>query len=315
MIGFETQATIYEWKAPPLSMEAATEGFTPWQLAAAAVHSLIAEADLTPKPALVDARGSGAHKDLNVEIMLRSANALLPYFYEIASSSIGSKPSQALRERLAEIGRKGEMAMYRATEGSNAHKGAIWALGLLIAGAAICQRKNAAAIARIAAEIAQYSDSRYIPAITHGASVTNKFGVPGARGEARAAFPHVIKVGLPMLQEGRRHGLSEQDARLDTLLAIMAELDDTCLLHRAGMTGLMTAKGGARLVLSAGGMSTEEGRVAFRHLEEALLEQNASPGGSADLLAATLFLDSLIEPEAVFFDSTEGSRNNGKNEF
>lgn len=312
MIGLDTQTTIYEWKASLLPSELQRGGFTPGQLAEAAVRALIAEADLTPKPALVDARGSGAHKDLNLGIMLRSANALLPCFYEIALSSIGRKPSQALRERLAEIGREGEIAMYQATGGSNAHKGAIWALGLLVAGAAICQTKSGTAIARMAAEIARYSDSKYIPAVTHGASAASKFGVPGARGEACAAFPHVIKIGLPVLQDSRERKVPEQEARLDTLLAIMAELDDTCLLHRAGMTGLMTAKGGARLVLSAGGMSTKEGRVAFHHLEQALLEQNASPGGSADLLAATLFLDSLIEPEAVFFDSTEGSRNKWK---
>jgi triphosphoribosyl-dephospho-CoA synthase len=315
MIGLEIQTTTYEWKIPSLSLEREEECFPPSQLAAAAVQALIAEADLTPKPALVDARSSGAHKDLNLEIMLRSANALQPCFQEIALISSGAKPSQALREHLAEIGRAGELAMYQATGGGNAHKGAIWALGLLVAGASICQIKSATAIARTAAEIARYSDSRYIPAITHGSSVASKFGVPGARGEARAAFPHVIKIGITMLQEGRKRGLSEHEARLDTLLAIMAELDDTCLLHRAGMTGLMTAKGGARLVLSAGGMSTREGRAAFHHLEQALLEQNASPGGSADLLAATLFLDSLIEPAAVFFDSTEGSRNNAKNEF
>jgi triphosphoribosyl-dephospho-CoA synthase len=40
-------------------------------LAAVAVQALIEEAQLTPKPALVDRRGSGAHRDLDLSRMLR----------------------------------------------------------------------------------------------------------------------------------------------------------------------------------------------------------------------------------------------------
>ncbi|PMX29901.1 triphosphoribosyl-dephospho-CoA synthase MdcB, partial [Pseudomonas sp. FW301-21B01] len=40
-----------------------------------------------------------------------------------------------LRAELAQIGRAGEQDMLRATGGSNAHRGAIWIVGLLVAGA------------------------------------------------------------------------------------------------------------------------------------------------------------------------------------
>lgn len=42
-------------------------------LASLAVEALIDEVNLTPKPALVDRRGSGAHNDLTLELMERSA--------------------------------------------------------------------------------------------------------------------------------------------------------------------------------------------------------------------------------------------------
>lgn len=42
-------------------------------LADMAVEALIDEVNLTPKPALVDRRGSGAHNDLNLDLMERSA--------------------------------------------------------------------------------------------------------------------------------------------------------------------------------------------------------------------------------------------------
>jgi triphosphoribosyl-dephospho-CoA synthase len=87
-------------------------------------------------------------------------------------------------------------------------------------------------------------------------------------------------------------------ARIDALLSIMASLDDTCLLHRAGLPGLHAAQQGARRVLQAGGSSTPDGYTALVVLEHALLSLNASPGGAADLLAATLFLDMLAHHDA-----------------
>ena len=42
-------------------------------LGALARQALIAEAELTPKPGLVDRRGSGAHADLSLDVMRRSA--------------------------------------------------------------------------------------------------------------------------------------------------------------------------------------------------------------------------------------------------
>jgi triphosphoribosyl-dephospho-CoA synthase len=264
-------------------------------IAALGVDALIAEARLTPKPALVDERGSGAHRDLDLDTMLRSARALQPTFLAIARAASGVAPSQALRERLARIGREGEAAMLRATGGSNAHRGAIWIVGLLCAGAAMHAPGDSEAICASAADIARYDD-RFAPAsaeASHGARVTARFRVAGARGEARDSFPHAMRIGLPALADARRRGLPETDARLDALIAIMASLDDTCLLHRGGMEALDVAKNGARRVIDHGGMAQAAGRAALAHLERDLLALNASPGGAADLLAATLFLDSL----------------------
>jgi len=78
----------------------------------------------------------------------------------------------------------------------------------------------------------------------------------------------------------------------------MTTLDDTCLLHRAGPPALAAAKRGAQTVLSLGGSSTTEGQNALTRLESHLLALNASPGGAADLLAATLFIDRLAPPSA-----------------
>ncbi len=49
-------------------------------LADMAVDALIDEADLSPKPALVDRRGNGAHTDLHLGLMHASALSLWPAF-------------------------------------------------------------------------------------------------------------------------------------------------------------------------------------------------------------------------------------------
>lgn len=273
-----------------------------------AVAALVEEAMLTPKPALVDRRGSGAHRDLDLERMLRSARALRPTFTALAQAARHMPVSQALRERLAAIGRAGESAMMAATGGSNAHRGAIWILGLLVAGAALEQASDsgdaatlAARICDLAARIARHADRHAPPASaeSNGVRVARRYRVGGAREQACNGFPHALQVGLPTLRAARARGADETHARLDALLAIMASLDDTCLLHRGGRRALTVAQHGAQAVLGAGGSATDEGYAALLALDARLVELNASPGGSADLLAATLFLDTLSRAYAV----------------
>ncbi|MFM0640975.1 triphosphoribosyl-dephospho-CoA synthase [Paraburkholderia metrosideri] len=272
------------------------------QLARYAVTALIEEAQLTPKPALVDRRGSGAHRDLDLATMLRSAHALEPTFAALARAARRQRePSALLRAELAQIGRAGEQDMLHATGGSNAHRGAIWIVGLLVAGASMtgnATHPKASHVCTLAAQIACFPDRFAAPADSHGERARQRYQAGGARREAQDGFPHVIDIGLPALLAARAGGISENAARIDALLSIMVSLDDTCLLHRAGLPGLHAAQQGARRLLQAGGSSTADGHAALVELEHALLSLNASPGGAADLLAATLFLDMLAHHDA-----------------
>jgi|HubBroStandDraft_1064217.scaffolds.fasta_scaffold00219_26 triphosphoribosyl-dephospho-CoA synthase len=263
-------------------------------LADHAVRALIAEALLTPKPALVDQRGPGAHQDLDLERLLRSAESLRGSFQSMALQARGAVADLQLREKLGAIGRHAERRMLSATGGSNAHRGAIWVLGLLVAALAIAEPgEELEKIAAIAAGLARLPD-RYAPQVpSNGSHACRRFGVPGARGEAASGFPHVLHVGLPALQRARLCGADETRARLDALMAIMARLDDTCLLHRGGRPALNAAQAGAQRVLALGGTSTAAGWGALLALDAELLRRRASPGGCADLLGACLLLDGV----------------------
>jgi len=224
--------------------------------------------------------------------MLRSAHSLHDAFRAMATVAAGRLPDQALREQLAAIGRAGERDMLAATGGSNAHRGAIWVIGLLLAARAMLGSDAAPrALAALAGRIARHEDRLAPRPASHGLRVCRVYGVPGARGQARAGFPHVLNIALPTLRSARARGAGERCAQLDALMAIMASLDDTCLLHRGGLLALRTAQHGASAVLAAGGSSCAAGGRALLRLDAQLLRLHASPGGCADLLAAGLFLD------------------------
>lgn len=276
-------------------------------LADLAVAALLDEASLTPKPALVDKRGRGAHHDLNLELMLQSAHGLRASFAKMAGCAKGRKPDSLVRAELGRIGREAEAVMFSTTKGINTHRGAIWSLGLLVAGAAVCGSLSAEEITDTAAVIARIPDRHVSAQAGNGVTVQRQFGVNGARGEAATGFPHVIGIGLPALRSSRARNVSEQGAQLDTLMAIMASLDDTCLLHRGGRGALNAAKEGARAVLAEGGFSNPKGRKALDDLDRILLSYWASPGGSADLLAATLFVDKCCRAQDTVRINSSGS--------
>ncbi len=264
------------------------------RLAMLVESALIDEVTLSPKPGLVDVRGNGAHHDLDWTLMVHSAQTLRPAFEAMALAGAQMDSPLALRERIGRLGREGEAAMLDATGGINTHRGAIWALGLLVTAAAQALHAGAAAVANRAAHLANIPD-RFAPVSTghKGERACNDYGVGGAKGQACAGFPHVIKVALPALQQARAAGLREDHARVDALLAIMATLDDTCVLARGGADALRIVQSGAAKVRAEGGLATPQGRRAFRSLEQDMLARHVSPGGAADLLAAALFLDRL----------------------
>jgi len=270
------------------------------RLAAFAVDALVDEAMLTPKPGLVDMRGSGSHSDLTWLLMCRSACALQPAFRCMAQAGAALANPFLLRRRIGAIGREAEAAMLAASGGVNTHRGAIWALGLLVTAAARCgPGADAAAIAAAAGALAAIDDPG-APGRTgnKGELACRTHGVGGARGQARAGFPAVLHAALPMLRLSRARGDGEAQARINALLAVMSTLDDTCLLARGGRYAMTATQSGARRVLDLGGVATARGRAALAALEARMRRLHVSPGGAADLLAAALLLDRIEEQQA-----------------
>ena len=115
-------------------------------------------------------------------------------------------------------------------------------------------------------------------------------GLTGIRGEAAAGFPAVRKCALPALQAALARGESANDAGLYALLALMSRVNDSNILRRRGAESLRGAQLRARDLLKQG-FSHDD----LRRMNDDFVQENISPGGSADLLAAAWFLHLISE--------------------
>ena len=70
----------------------------------------------------------------------------------------------------------------------------------------------------------------------------------------------------------------------------MAVLDDTNLLYRGGQSGLDLVQASAREFLDAGGIYRPDWERRALQIHRQVVSHKLSPGGSADLLAATWFV-------------------------
>lgn len=253
----------------------------PYMIADLAERALRMELETTPKPGLVDKLDNGAHNDMDYALMSASISALRPYLTRIAVMS--AKDIDAAEIKTAGI--EAEEALLKATGGVNTHRGALFCMGLAVAAASFlaCNEGQVAAapfrelVSRIASGIPSAGS-------THGAEAKRNFKVGGALENARMAYPALFSAWLPYF----RSLAGDQYRCHKTLLYIMTSLDDTNVLHRRGAEGLAYTKSEAAGLLgnfSVGGLASMNGDF---------IRENISPGGSADMLSLTIFIDQVI---------------------
>lgn len=254
------------------------------EIGALAADCLRLEIETYPKPGLVSHVDNGSHEDMDAAMLHRSADVLQPYFVSLARAGGEGAPMGRLRA----IGIEAEAAMLRATGGVNAHRGAIFGFSLLCAAAAQAS----------AAPLGETVRRRYGEAIlagpialrSHGQEARRKYGAPGARGEAASGFASVYLIGVPALEMGAALAGGDAEAmRVHASLALIAEVRDTNLLYRGGAEGLAFAQDQARGFLRRGGVGAAGWRADAARIHLAFVARRLSPGGSADLLAFSLF--------------------------
>jgi triphosphoribosyl-dephospho-CoA synthase len=232
---------------------------------------------------------------MDVSTFMRSLFSLQNYFKVIALAGVCDSGFGELQR----IGLAAETRMLKATKSINTHRGAIFSIGLLAAAAGYLTSRGRVleghAIGHLVRE--RWSDAILLSTpnkpCSHGTIVAKHYGVPGARQEAAAGFPHVFNIGLPSLQESLLKGVAFHSATIQSFFSLLAVLPDNNLLYRGGEQGLLYARVTAQLFLDEGGLHRENWQEHARTIHHEFSARRRSPGGSADLLAASLFVHHL----------------------
>ena len=269
-------------------------------------RAIVREARLSPKPGLVDERSSGVHRDMDLSLLLASADAIAPYLAHCTKLAAqramrGIDCPRALMGRLRAIGIEAEKAMFSVTKGVNTHKGMIFSIGLLCgaAGTLIGQgrelkpRDVCEMAARVAKGVSDHFYSLPPSSRTKGEENFLNYQSLGIRGEAENGFQSVLGKALPELARARVR-FDDDFAAIRALLALMTVVDDSNVLYRAGSEGLRNMQQLAKQVLDSSWPDGANSEDLFAQLEDFCKHLSISPGGSADLLAVALFLDAIV---------------------
>lgn len=267
----------------------------PYIVAHLATRALKAELNTTPKPGLVDTHDSGAHRDMDHALMMRSIRAMHPYFVRLATLGYDS-PKLPAHDDIVRIGIEAEKAMFNSTGGVNTYKGALFSMGLAVTAATyIIGRGKVATTTHgkeyvpgdlLSATITQFANGFPDTSGTHGSRAKqlaqSGCSLKSALDNAREGYTQLFGEWLPFY-ETRIKG-DDSYVKHKTLLRIMCDLDDTNIVYRTDYATMQQVKTQARHLLE------DFSEAGIDDLNRDFVGRNISPGGSADMLALVVFL-------------------------
>ncbi len=269
------------------------------KLSSFAQKAILYEISLTPKPGLVDKFSNGSHTDMNFLTFINSTTAISGFFDELAQAGFSFRDNDYAKALpvIRNIGLRMESAMYEATGNINTQKGIIFLMGLSLfaCGKLYSQGDHfdkdvfRGIIENICEDIVSKELAVPSPSnLSHGEEIYRKYGISGARGEAESGLRTVFEFGLPQLE---RITEINDSALIKCFLAIASNNNDTNILYRQGIETLL---GFRDLCKKAFENFTDEN---YSRVIQFCKSENISPGGSADLLAVSIFVWLVMDAE------------------
>ncbi len=267
------------------------------ELSSLAQQAILAEISLTPKPGLVDRLSSGSHSDMNYQMFVESTEAITFGFGKLVREGFAFQDDDLTKAlpRLRNIGLQMESAMFKATGNVNTQKGVIFLMGLSLfaCGKLFSQSDRFQAeefrsvIKGICKDMVRNEMGNPLGK-SHGEKIFLKYGLSGARGEAESGFATVFDFGLPEVIHLKQ---LNDESMTRCLLAIAANNNDTNIFFRSNPEVLSRFKALCRIAL------VDFNPTNYDALIDVCKQENISPGGSADLLAVTTFVWSVIQAD------------------
>lgn len=253
------------------------------------VTSIYSELELYPKFGLVSHRDSGCHTDMNYETFVRSTFAIRRDIEDYIRE--GCRPAIDIN-RLVAIGKRAEGHMLQATGGVNTHKGLIFLLGVFLPALAnaIIENKTESYLISFIRHISDYIVGDHFERLTPETAKTNgdfiylEHGLKGIRGEAQSGLKTMFET--PSVRHFR-----DDIVHHEYLIQLMSRLDDTTIVHKAGIDTLREVQSEMKDIIETGGYRNNQDRV--KELSESYKERCISPGGSADLLVLKIIYEDV----------------------
>lgn len=266
-----------------------------------ALEAMLLEANCAPAPGLVDRFNSGAHNDMDIYTFIKSSVALSSYMHNFVYMGYMHKGAlDTLLAFIRPLGIEAEAAMFKATKGVNTQKGLIFLMGILCAAAGYVYRKyniikstlvfDAVKIMCQGLVAKELGNLPYDRKLTSGERLYHQYGIRGIRGELEDGLPIIQDIALPAYKKAISLGATDNALLIYTLLSIMTATEDTTIINRHDQDTLIMVQKSAKKLLSNDDILQLDGFDAVKDLDRQFIEQWISPGGSADLLAATHFL-------------------------
>ncbi|QIK56926.1 triphosphoribosyl-dephospho-CoA synthase CitG [Erysipelothrix sp. HDW6A] len=249
-----------------------------------AIQALLDEASLEPKPGLVDPLDAGSHTDMNYDDFVASAYALKQSFENYLLQGLSFNGNQKeLFNSIRSIGMDAEHDMYQVTNNVNTHKGANFLFGIILSAIGYGNYPKLDTLITIIQEMTEglvYEElEKNEKPKTYGEILYHEHGIKGIRGEVEEGLPTVMNHSLPIMMQDKPTDLKVKEA----LLKLIEQNVDTNMLKRGGIEGLELGQElASSKYLDINDHLSKMNRVFKKH--------NLSPGGSADLLAVTIFL-------------------------
>ncbi len=274
------------------------EAFT---IASYAIEAMLCEVASYPSPGLVSSISKGAHRDMDHYSFIKSTSILSKYMVLFAQEGNSNSTPKEIFTAIRQIGIEAESEMFKGTEGVNTHKGLIFLLGISCAAVAkaLHDKKKFEDIQDIIKQMTKglvvdelcYMNKDKVK--SYGENLFIKYKVEGIRGQVERGIPLVFDYSLKVYNENS--ALKLNDRLIHTLISIMQFCEDSNVLHRHSMDTLCQVRKKAKDIITLGGMTTEIGKAAIEDLDLEFIKRNISPGGSADVLAVTVFFNFVEE--------------------
>ncbi len=246
--------------------------------------AMIDEVSAWPKFGLVTKNDSGIHRDMDFNLFVKSADAIMPFLKEYCYEGFNINVDSF--KKLRAIGIRAEAAMFLATNNVNTHKGLIFILGFLLPSIVNVIYYNKGIVE--AQKLIKYLSSNILEDFkdetsnTYGKKIYKKLGITGVRGE--------VKNGLLTTFDlfNKFYGKEIDNLMIVRILVeSMSVLDDTVVLHHNSLECLYNVKNIAKEILL---LDDEMFFESVQDHTKDFIASNISVGGSADIVVSVLLL-------------------------